>query len=544
MTSDRDDASDDDGPADDAPAADRPGRSIGPLTRRAALLLGGVAVASAPFLGNRRREPGPAASTAAGPTTAEHTTASAAEPAALDARTLGAVGDGVADDTAALQALIDGSAASGRAGRVPAGTYRCTAGLLLPAGTHLQLEPGAVLSKDWAARPGLANAFLRNADFAVRSNGVRITGPGTIGAPDHSRTGVVVALFGDDMALSDFTIDTYAGGQAVMFAGDRGRVDRLRIVNSAVSTGTGGIRFIGGDDFRATGCHVESGDDCLQFVPIADPGALLFDMDVRRGSYVGCTGASSVARFLAAGLEWTKGDTPAMRASVVDCSFTDCHSSGTARGIVVRNSHSSGAVERLTVTDCTVEVAGDTDPDVPALRVQVDPAAGGAIRDVSFVRTDVLRPVTGTLRIEGPGVSGLTFEDCTFTAPSGPGKVTAVVDEADAVAFRRCAFSGLPGKRLLVAGASVPAGALSVEDCTFSDIADGTWGVDLAAVTGARVAGSTFRRAAGATTARAVRVEPACSGVVVEGNDLTGLTHRQPITDRAADTVVRHNRGG
>jgi len=217
-----------------------------------------------------------------------------------------------------VQRLIDAAASQAAVSVLPAGTYRCTSSLFLPSGAKLHLEQGALLLKDWAAQPGLANAFLRNANFAVRSNGVSITGPGTLGARDHGRTGVIIALYGDDVLLSDFTIDTFAGGQAVMYAGDRGRMDRVTIRNSAVDTGTGGIRGIGGNDFLATHCHVESGDDCLQFVPIGSPGALLYNMSINRGSYVGCTGHSSVSRFMVALLEWTSGGYSGMSASISD----------------------------------------------------------------------------------------------------------------------------------------------------------------------------------------------------------------------------------
>ena len=66
----------------------------------------------------------------------------AADPPADPPRPPGAVGDGVADDTQAMQDLIDASAASGTAGVVPPGTYRCTRSLLLPSGAALHLERG------------------------------------------------------------------------------------------------------------------------------------------------------------------------------------------------------------------------------------------------------------------------------------------------------------------------------------------------------------------------------------------------------------------
>jgi hypothetical protein len=494
-----------------------------PVTRRAVLALGG-GLAAVPALDWLSPDRAAAAGT-------------------LTARDFGATGNGTTDDTGAVQRLIDASARQAAVGVLPAGTYRCTRSLLLPPGAQLQLASGARLLKDWAAAPGLANAFLRNADFGVRSSGVRITGPGTIGARDHSRTGVVVALYGDDVLLRDLTIDTYAGGQAVLYAGDRGRMDRVRIRNSAAETGTGGIRVLGGADFLATACDVQSGDDCLQFVPIGDPGALLFDMPITRGTFSGCTGTSSVSRFMVVLLEWTRGD-GGLTASVTDCSFTACRGAGTNRGIVVKNTHSSGTIARLRFTDCAVDMARAANADTQEIRIQTDPASGGSIRDVTFTRTNITRPVNGVLRVGGPNVSGVTFDGCTFPAPSGTANAVAVVDQADRLRMLRSEFSGAPGKRLLVAGPIAAVTALSVEQCRFTGIGNTAWGVDLVAAPGARVAGSTFRQAAGTSTARAVRISAASPGCVVESNDLTGLTSTPKITDDAAGTVVRNNRGG
>src|SRR5688572_12060513 len=165
---------------DDRADADRP-RQVSPglnwsvpleFTRRA-LVVAGAALGAVPVLDWLS----PAASSAA----------------TLSVKSFGATGNGTTDDTAAVQRLIDATATQASVGVFPAGTYRCTGSLRLPAGARLQLASGARLLKDWAAAPGLANAFLRNSDFAVRSDGVRITGPGTIGAKDHSRTGVIVA---------------------------------------------------------------------------------------------------------------------------------------------------------------------------------------------------------------------------------------------------------------------------------------------------------------------------------------------------------------
>ena len=453
-----------------------------------------------------------------------------------------AVGDGVADDTAALQALIDATAADGRVGVVPAGTYRCTSSLMLPARAGLRLEQGSLLLKDWAAAPGLANAFMRNEDFAVRSDAVRITGPGKIGARDHSQTGVIIAIYGNGVRLRDFTVDTYAGGQAIMFAGNRGRIDQVTVTNSAQTFGTGGIRMIGGSDFVATGCHVESGDDCFQFVPIGEPTALLYDMSIRRSAYRSCTGSSSASRFLVALLEWTGGE-GGMQGSVSDCSFVDCHGTAANRGIVVKNTHSSGAVERVRFTDCSVDMARSEDREAQEIRIQTDPTSTGAVRDIRFTRTHITNPVNATLRTGGPNISGITFDSCAFTPPSGAAATVAVVDATATMAFVGCTFDGAPDKRPLTVGPTAPVTGLRVQDCQFTGIGDGVTAVNLIRATDAVVERSGFVATPGATTARAVRVSAESSQVVLRDNDLTSLAVPMKIVDQASDTLVTDNAG-
>jgi len=507
-----------------------PGRT---LSRRSALFLGLTGLAGIPLLGSGSS---PALALAG------------SDRDVLDIRDFGVRGNGITDDTAALQRFIDASARRGTVAFVPAGTYRCTSGLLMRSGVNLQLDARARLVKDWAAPPGMIDAFIRNADFASKANRVRISGTGTIGAKDHSRTGVVLALYGDDVVVQDITIDTYAGGQAVMYAGDRGRINRIKIRNSAAETGTGGIRVVGGTDFLGTACHVESGDDCLQFVPIGNPLAepALYNQSITRGSFVGCTGASSVSRFMVALLEFT-GSAPGttdMDASVLDCSFVNCRGSAANRGIVVKNSHSSGAIERVSFTDCSVDMFRAPDASTQEIRVQTDPSSG-AIRDVTFTRTQITNAANSTLRVGGPDISGLTFDGCTFTAPTGAAPTTVVLDGTDRPTFRGCTFIGAPGKRQLVAGPVTPVTALSVENCRFTEV-NGAWGaIDVLGATGARIAGSTFQQAAVTPTPinRAIRVSPTSSGVVIEGNDFTGMRSAEPILNGAGDTVLSGNTG-
>ncbi|GAB3093684.1 right-handed parallel beta-helix repeat-containing protein [Lysobacter terrae] len=97
--------------------------------------------------------------------------------AMLDVRTYGAVGDGVHDDTAAVQAAINALPVDGGTVFVPAGTYMIDAvkNLRLRSSMHLQLDPAAKL----VAIPNAAErSYVLN---VYKVNDVEISGGQIIG---------------------------------------------------------------------------------------------------------------------------------------------------------------------------------------------------------------------------------------------------------------------------------------------------------------------------------------------------------------------------
>jgi polygalacturonase len=129
-------------------------------------------------------------------------------PAERDVRDFGTAGNGVDDDTAALQAAIDAAAGGGRL-LVARGTYRC-ATLHLRSGLVLDLAPGATLLMESDSRrfdaqqyptyethadhetSDFAHALLAGRDLTD----VRITGAGTIDGNRARRFGPKpIALF-------------------------------------------------------------------------------------------------------------------------------------------------------------------------------------------------------------------------------------------------------------------------------------------------------------------------------------------------------------
>jgi len=89
----------------------------------------------------------------------------------VSAKDFGAVGDGVADDTAAIQAAIDAAAAAGPVLHVPAGTYRLTSPVEVPAGGVIEGVSGLYM----------ANTFSGRTVFHIDHTGKGFTCTGALG---------------------------------------------------------------------------------------------------------------------------------------------------------------------------------------------------------------------------------------------------------------------------------------------------------------------------------------------------------------------------
>ena len=133
-----------------------------------------------------------------------------------DIRSFGAVGDGVADDTFAIQAAIDALAATGGIVTCPPGTYRITATLKMRTNVTLLGSAGAIIKQG----NGGALASLLTFDTYAAANatidGLTINGNGANCTPSLANNLIVSAQSGTEIKNC---LLTDAPGNALLLSG-------------------------------------------------------------------------------------------------------------------------------------------------------------------------------------------------------------------------------------------------------------------------------------------------------------------------------------
>ncbi|MET0189835.1 MAG: glycosyl hydrolase family 28-related protein [Pseudonocardia sediminis] len=124
-------------------------------TRRRALLIGALLAVAAGTAGVLGPMPVAVRPRALGPTGPRGGGSAQLRGTVIDVRSLGAVGDGVADDSAAIQRGVEAAGAARGTLYLPAGRYRCASALTLRPGAGVTLagDPGASVLEFAAAGP-------------------------------------------------------------------------------------------------------------------------------------------------------------------------------------------------------------------------------------------------------------------------------------------------------------------------------------------------------------------------------------------------------
>jgi hypothetical protein len=206
----------------------------------------------------------PGSTVASGPTTTPVRTVRQPSVDWLNVRTFGARGDGITDDTAALQAAVTAAAAVKTAVYVPSGTYLVSAPVVIPAGEGL-----GIFGSGWASSIKLkaaSNCFvfkMTGADTRITMRDLEIDGncleqgtAGTSGGVDAS--GAVACRFDNIHFVACRDDGLYLGPQTGGAFGHNNRVIGCLFDESMTSTGPGrGIQMNSNDENQVIGCDFE-----------------------------------------------------------------------------------------------------------------------------------------------------------------------------------------------------------------------------------------------------------------------------------------------
>ena len=186
---------------------------------------------------------------------------------------------------------------------------------------------------------------------------------------DATKSGHLFELFGSHCSLRNMRIlghynsEAGGGGLAMLLGGDDNTLHNIRSATSAGTSGTGGIRVIGGRGWRISQCHVLSGDDALQFVPNSNPTLIEYDWDILDSIYSDCVGYSTAAR---AAIIAMGGPQPhyEMLARIHGVTMRGISGWGTNRSIAVENSKGisyAGQVDNVLLEDIAIDASHEPD---------------------------------------------------------------------------------------------------------------------------------------------------------------------------------------
>jgi polygalacturonase len=361
---------------------------------------------------------------------------------ACNVRDFGAVGDGQALDTQAIQSAIDACAARGGGTVfVPAGAY-ATGALALRSHITLYLDAGATLlgSEDPADYPVIASRWegREQPTHAPLIGGrdlrnIALVGRGTIdgrgagwwqrklqGTLDHPRPRLISFADCSNVLIEGITATNSPSWTINPVRCDNVNIQHVTIVNPADSPNTDGINPDSCSNVHIAGCHISVGDDCITIK----------------------SGIEAEERAKLA---------PCRNITITNCTMANGH------GGVVIGSEMSGDVRNVVISNC-VFIGTDR-----GIRLKSRRGRGGVVEDIrvtNIVMTDVLCPFTMNLHY-APGAWG----DATV-ADKRPHPVTETTPT-----FRRIHLGNITAREVRVAAAFLYGLAeMPVEDISLSDV--------------------------------------------------------------------------
>jgi hypothetical protein len=448
----------------------------------------------------------------------------------------------------AIQDAIDASAATGLPVYVAPGIYLATEPVMLRSDLTLIFQPGAILRREFAG----PHATLTQADWTIKLVNVKLTG-GLIDNPQYN-VGPQISIYADHVSISGMEVfDFYSGdyegntigGVGITIVGNDNTLFNLRVVTSCQTVGAGGIRMAGGNNFQCSNCYVTSGDDALQFVPIAPcDGNPNENVSINDSQYVNCIANSAAARACVVFLE-NRSDTEPMSANVTNCAFIGIRGQGGSVGALcsskaLGSKPSTGIVSNIQFIGVSLSLGNAAKG--PTFQVQRDSASGGPIQQIDFI---------GCTAFDGSADAGFYVEQGSRvrwiggSIAGGPtcNPVVLIFSSTDCEvrdATVICSTTG-SGTAIMIGSKNTtlpPTDRIHISGVSVIDIPDEWIGVLLQEANACVVASNTFLSAPSAVNTAAVYVTESYNCILDQNNTLSvdtpyGLTSGSGTIDSA-----------
>lgn len=247
---------------------------------------------------------------------------------------------------------INSSLAAGNPTYLNDGDYFCSSALnSFITNSHLRLSAGANLWRNFSSSGATSSSFIRNANLATTISGVTIDGAGNIAATTGNG-GNMMGFKCNSLTVDGIRSTYWTGGRYAMVAGND-HIWQNCVWRSAVgaTTGAGGLRFAGGNNFLGQNLNIISGDDVFQCVPAGATSDPLFNaFNTTGGIYQNCTGRSYHARLIAVGLQDSNGNgttTLGMNVFITGMEFKNISGYGGGSAVNVANHSSTGVISNI-----------------------------------------------------------------------------------------------------------------------------------------------------------------------------------------------------
>jgi hypothetical protein len=435
--------------------------------------------------------------------------------------------DGIADDTAQIQAAINYCAANGRTLHGKSGIYLIKSAIRIPSGLRLHMDKDCVLQRGYTGAG--TNGMLMNPSMTVKINNVLIEG-GTLKNIDiNTFLGNQVCLNGDDIHIRNMRFDEWGDtSRAMLVYGDRMRLEGLW----GKTTGQGGgIRYAGGSDFICSECYMECGDDAYNLVP-SGTGALLANQSILRAQYVNCVGYSFNARLFLASPSSSSGVD--MSCSITDSAFIGIRGRAANRGFVVHNVSSVGTISRIDIIGCMIDCSGDTTSG-NAGYIAGDDGTGGVF-DIRMSGVTIISPYNECLGVIGI-VDRVSADRCYFDAPRTTGVRTIDYNSVSNGSFRDCVVQSNGANSGLWLGNVSAVRNVEVTGCTFQNIDNTYSGITVIAGTSVNLRSNRFVERSGQTSAFAVKLGSSAFDTNIGVQDYSGITRSDKVSMGATNNA-------